>query len=187
MLLASPIFFLLPGPGRHVVRPSEQPSLGPILKRGRELPLHAGIQALAASSASAVASAIANEMEADAMASGGGSAYGNSSASRPGMVGGVGSTAGATAGTVTNAAASVPESATSAGGSTAGSVGHGRTRHGLRPSYVQRPAHCQQHRGNWHARIALSSQAAHGSVIASYNQSVHLEGGTQIVLRVSSQ
>ena len=158
-----------------------------ILKGGRELPLHAGIQALAASSA--VASASANEMEADAMASGGGSAYGHSSASRPGMVGGVGSTVGATAGTVTNSAASVPGSATSAVDSTAGSVGN-----------TAGPAAASAHLTSQLTAsstgvigmpgLALSTQsstAAQGSVITSSKQNVHLEGGTQMVLRVNSR
>jgi hypothetical protein len=151
-----------------------------ILKGGHELPLHAGIQALAASSA--VASLSANEMEADAMASGGGSAYGHSSASRPGMVGGVGSTVGATAGTATNSAASVPGSATSAVDSTAGSAAasaHLTSRLTASSTGVMgMPG------------LALSTQfstAAQGSVITSSTQNVHLDGGTQMVLRLNSQ
>jgi hypothetical protein len=152
-----------------------------ILKGGRELPLHAGIQALAASSA--VASASANEMEADAMASGGGSAYGHSSASRPGMVGGVGSTVGATAGTVTNTAASVPGSAPSAVGSTAGSAAASAPA----PLTSQLTASSTGVIGM--PGLALSTQsstAAQGSVVTSSKQNVHLDGGTQMVLRVDS-
>jgi hypothetical protein len=150
-----------------------------ILKGGHELPLHAGIQALAASTA--VASASANEMEADAMASGGGSAYGHSSASRPGMVGGVGSTVGATAGTVTNTAASVPGSAPSAVGSTAGSAAASA------PLTSQLTASSTGVIGM--PGLALSTQsstAAQGSVVTSSKQNVHLDGGTQMVLRVDS-
>jgi hypothetical protein len=150
-----------------------------ILKGGRELPLHAGIQALAASSA--VASASANEMEADAMASGGGSAYGHSSASRPGMVGGVGSTVGATAGTVTNTAASVPGSATSAVGSTAGSA--------AASAHLTSQLTASSTGVIGMPGLALSTQsstAAQGSVVTSSKQNVHLDGGTQMVLRVDS-
>jgi hypothetical protein len=116
------------------------------------------------------------------MASGGGSAYGHSSASRPGMVGGVDSTVGATAGTVTNGAASVPGSATSAVGSTAGSVAasaHLTSRLTAGSTGVMgMPG------------LALSTQystAARGSVITSSTRNVHLDGGTQMVLRFNSQ
>jgi hypothetical protein len=157
-----------------------------ILKGGHEMPLHAGIQALAASSA--VASASASEMETDAMASGGGSAYGRSSASRPGMVGGVGSTAGATAGTVTNTAAGVPGSATSAVGSTAGSVGNTA---GSAAGSARLTSHLTASStgviGMPGLALTQSSTAAQSSVITSSTQNVHLDSGTQIVLRVNSQ
>ena len=150
-----------------------------ILKGGHELPLHAGIQALAASSDS---SASANEMEADTMASGGGSAYGHSSASRPGMVGGVGSTVGATAGTVTNTGASIPGSATSAVGGTAGSA--------VASAHLTSQLTASSTGVIGMPGLALSTQsstAAQGSVITSSKQNVHLDGGTQMVLRVNRQ
>ena len=157
-----------------------------ILKGGHELPLHAGIQALAASSDS---SASANEMEADTMASGGGSAYGHSSASRPGMVGGVGSTVGATAGTVTNTAASIPGSATSAVGGTAGSVGN-TAGSAVASAHLTSQLTASSTGVIGMPGLALNTQsstAAQGSVISSSKQNVHLDGGTQMVLRVNRQ
>src|SRR6267143_2033139 len=138
-----------------------------ILKGGHEMPLHADIQALAASSA--VASASASEMETDAMASGGGSAYGRSSASRPGMVGGVGSTAGATAGTVAN--------------STAGSVGNtAGSAAGSAHLTSQLTASSTGVMGMPGLALTQSSAAAQSSVITSSTQNVHLDSGTQMVL-----
>ena len=152
-----------------------------ILKGGHELPLHAGIQALAASRA--VASASANQMEADAMASRGGSAYGHSSASRPGMIGGVGSTVGATAGTATNTAATVPGgAATSAAGNTAGSA--------AASAHLTSQLTASSTGVIGMPGLTLNTQsstAAQGSVITSSKKNVHLDGGTQMVLRVNSQ
>src|SRR5256712_4973401 len=93
-----------------------------ILKNGQEIPLNAGIQAIA--SAQSSASAAGSDM--DAMGGVGASAAGSGMTGGGGALGGVTSTAGGAAGTVTNTAANVGgvaggtvNSAANAGGSNA--------------------------------------------------------------------
>jgi len=94
-----------------------------ILKNGQEIPLNAGIQAIA--SAQSGVSAAGSEM--DTMGGMGASAAGSGAAGSRGALGGVTSTAGGAVGTVTNTAANVGgvaggtvNSAANAGGSIAG-------------------------------------------------------------------
>src|SRR2546429_2316937 len=154
-----------------------------ILKNGQEIPLDAGIQAIA--SAQSSASAAGSDMA--AMGGRGASAAGSGTAGGRGALGGVTSTAGGAAGTVTNTAANVGgvaggtvNSAANAGGSIAGTskgaVG------GLNTA-GQLTSNSQGVFGlnglNLSAAVSNSTQ---GSVITSAGKNVHLDSGTRMLL-----
>ena len=159
-----------------------------ILKNGQEIPLNAGIQAIA--SAESSASAAGSDM--DAMGGMGASAAGAGMAGGRGALGGVTSTAGGAAGTVTNTAANVGgvaggsvNSAANAGGSIAGTskgaVG------GLNTA-GQLTSNSQGVFGlNGLNLNAAGSSATEGSVITSAGKNVHLESGTRMLLVSQAQ
>src|SRR5437660_1996929 len=155
-----------------------------ILKRGEEIPLSVGIQAIAAAQNNA--SAAGSDM--DMMGSMGASAAG----SGRGALGGVTSAAGGAAGAVTNTAANVGgaaggavNSAANAGGSIAGAsqgaVG------GLNAA-GQLTSNSQGVFGlnglNLSAAVSNSTQ---GSVITSAGKNVHLDNGTRMLLVSQTQ
>src|SRR6266480_4054291 len=154
-----------------------------ILKNGQEIPLNAGIQAIA--SAQSSASAAGSDM--DTMGGMGASAAGSGMAGGRGALGGVTSTAGGAAGTVTNTAANVGgvaggtvNSAANAGGSIAGTskgaVG------GLNTA-GQLSSNSQGVFGlNGLNLSAAGSNATEGSVITSAGKNVHLDSGTRMLL-----
>jgi hypothetical protein len=167
-----------------------------IPKKGPDVPVHAVVQAVAPSQAQSVAGM--DDIGMGAMGEGSGMAMGQAQAGRPaggglvggggGLVGGVGSTVNSTAGMATNTAGNLGSTAggavnsavnTGAGltGSAAGLDSAGRLTstssgviglHGLnlRPS---------------------AASATEGSVITSAERNVHLDGGTQLLLRVASE
>ena len=159
-----------------------------ILKNGQEIPLNAGIQAIA--SAQSSASAAGSEM--DTMGGMGASAAGSGMAGGRGGLGGVASTAGGAAGTVTNTAANVGgvaggtvNSAANAGGSIAGAskgaVG------GLNTA-GQLTANSQGVFGlNGLNLNTAASNATEGSVITSAGKNVHLDSGTRMLLVSQAQ
>ena len=156
-----------------------------ILKNGQEIPLNAGIQAIA----SAQSSASAAGSDLDTM---GASAAGSGMAGGRSPLGGVASTAGGAAGTVTNTAANVGgvaggtvNSAANAGGSIAGTskgaVG------GLNTA-GQLTSNSQGVFGlNGLNLSAAGSNATEGSVITSAGKNVHLESGTRMLLVSQAQ
>jgi len=159
-----------------------------ILKNGQEIPLNAGIQAIA--SAQSSASAAGSDM--DAMGGMGASAAGSGMAGGHGALGGVTSTAGGAAGTVTNTAASVGgvasgtvNSAANAGGSIAGAskgaVG------GLNTA-GQLTSNSQGVFGlNGLNLSAAGSNATQGSLITSAGKNVRLDSGTRMLLVSQAQ
>ena len=156
-----------------------------ILKNGQEIPLSAGIQALA--SAQSGVSAAASDM--DAM---GASGAGSGMAGGRGAVGGVTSAAGGAVGAVTNTAANVGgvaggavNTAANAGGSVAGAskgaVG------GLNAA-GQLTSNSQGVFGlNGLNLSAAASNATQGSVITSAGKNVHLDSGTRMLLVSQAQ
>ena len=156
-----------------------------ILKNGQEIPLNAGIQAIA----SAQSSASAAGSDLDTM---GASAAGSGMAGGRSPLGGVASTAGGAAGTVTNTAANVGgvaggtvNSAANAGGSIAGTskgaVG------GLNTA-GQFSSNSQGVFGlNGLNLSAAGSNATEGSVITSTGKNVQLESGTRMLLVSQAQ
>jgi hypothetical protein len=154
-----------------------------ILKNGQEIPLNAGIQAIA--SAQSGASAAGADM--DSMGSMGASAAGSGAAGGRSALGGVTSTAGGAVGTVTNTAANAGgiaggavNSAANAGGSIAGAskgaVG-GLNAAGQLTSSSQGVFGLNGLNLN-----AAASNATEGSVITSAGKNVHLDSGTRMLL-----
>jgi hypothetical protein len=159
-----------------------------ILKNGQEIPLNAGIQAIA--SAESSASAAGSDM--DAMGGMGASAAGSGMAGGRSALGGVTSTAGGAVGAVTNTAANVGgvaggtvDSTANAGGSIAGAskgaVG------GLNTA-GQLTSNSQGVFGlNGLNLSASASSATQGSVITSAGKNVHLDSGTRMLLVSQAQ
>ncbi len=139
-----------------------------ILKNGEEMPLALSIQAIGRSQAAAAA------VEDDAMATGSPATTRPSSA-RPsgggGVLGGVQSTAGGVVGTADSTAGGVVNSnAGAVGGAVSGSLS--TATHGV----VGMPG------------LSLASQnstSANGSVITSQSSNVHLDSGTEMILRAN--
>ncbi len=145
------------------------------LKGGQEVPLSATIQAMAKSEENASAATMGAEPNMGGQRAGGMSS-GRAGASG-GMVGGAAGTVGAATGTVANT--------TSAVGSAAGGTVNGATSAG---SMARIPATSQGVIGL--KGLSLNGEAANstqGSVISSNSQNVHLDSGTQLVLRVNSK
>ncbi len=159
-----------------------------ILKNGQEIPLSAGIQAIA----SAQSSASAAGSDIDTMGGVGGSAAGSGAAGGRGALGGVTSAAGGAVGAVTNTAANVGgvaggavNTAANAGGSVAGAskgaVG------GLNAA-GQLTSNSQGVFGlNGLNLNAAASNATQGSVITSAGKNVHLDSGTRMLLVSQAQ
>ena len=154
-----------------------------ILQNGQEIPLSAGIQAIA----SAQSSASAAGSDIDTMGGAGASAAGSGAAGGRGALGGVTSAGGGAVGAVTNTAANVGgagggavNSAANAGGSIAGAskgaVG------GLNAA-GQLTSNSQGVFGlNGLNLSAAGSNATQGSVITSAGKNVHLDSGTRMLL-----
>ncbi len=159
-----------------------------ILKNGQEIPLNAGIQAIA--SAQSSASAAGSDM--DEMGGMGASAAGSGMAGGRGALGGVASTAGGAAGTVTNTAANVGgvaggtvNSAANAGGNIAGTT---KGAVGGLNTAGQLTSNSQGVFGlNGLNLSAAGSNATEGSVITSAGKNVHLESGTRMLLVSQAQ
>ena len=141
-----------------------------LVKGGREIPLNATIQALAASQSNVAANEPVMEPGAP------GNSSGNMAPGRAGnggMIGGAAQTAGTAAGTATNAAGNVGTAA----GSTATAGSNARL-----------SASSQGVAGL--PGLSLSAAAANNtqaSVISSQNKNVKLDSGTQMLLRVNSK
>src|ERR1700675_4206128 len=159
-----------------------------ILKNGQEIPLNAGIQALA--SAQSSVSAAGSDM--DTLGGMGASAAGSGMAGGRSGLGGVASNAGGAVGAVTNTAANVGGTAggavnpaANAGGSIAGAskgaVG------GLNAA-GQLTSNSQGVFGlNGLNLSAAGSNATQGSVITSAGKNVHLHSGTRMLLVSEAQ
>ena len=138
-----------------------------ILKNGSEMPLSVAIQAIGRSRAGAAG------MEDDTMASGGGT-MGSSAAPASGGGGGVLGGARSTAGGVVNTAGSTVGGAVNSRGAAGGAVSSSLS--ASSQGVVGLPG------------LSLSSQtstSANASVISSQGSNVHLDGGTEMILRVN--
>jgi hypothetical protein len=138
-----------------------------ILKNGTEMPLALGIQAIGRSQASAAA------MADDTMAPGSTGAMGSTGARASGgggVLGGVGSTAGSVVNTAGSTAGAAVNTAGGATGAVSGSLS----------------ASSQGVVGMPGLSLATrTSTSANGSVISSQGNNVHLDSGTEMILRVN--
>jgi hypothetical protein len=150
-----------------------------VMKDGRQIPLNASIQALAASQSSAMAGAGSD----DVMASGGamGTASGGARAGG-GVLNGATSTVGATAGGVVNTAGSVP-------GGTAGNLGAMARSTGAVGGLTSSGRLASNSSGVFGLEglsiASAASGAAQSSMIVSSAKNVHLDSGTQMLLSVA--
>ena len=159
-----------------------------ILKNGQEIPLSAGIQAIA----SAQSSASAAGSEIDTMGGAGASAAGSGMSGGRGALGGVTSAAGGAVGTVTNTAANVGgvaggavNTAANAGGSVAGAS---KGAIGGLNAAGQLTSNSQGVFGlNGLNLNAAASNATQGSVITTAGKNVHLDSGTRMLLVSQAQ
>ena len=158
------------------------------LKNGQEIPLHVGIQAIAAAQNSAMADTGAGDAMAMGSASGmGGGAVGSGGGmvrAGGGLVGGAGSTAtgvvGSTAGTVGSTAGGAVDST---GRVAAGAAGSAR---GV-ASGAQLTSSTQGVVGLQGLSLnAAGSNTTQGSVITGTGRNVHLDSGTQMMLHASA-
>lgn len=149
-----------------------------VLKDGRQLPMNSVVQALAAAPASSalpVGDDGFGAMGSGSMASSG-SMAGRGSAAGGGLLGGVTSTARTAVGTVANVGGGTTGAVNSTLGSTANLAG------GLQGALSPTSSGVMGLKG-----LSLASDAANsaqGSVITSPGKSVHLDSGTQMVLRI---
>jgi hypothetical protein len=159
-----------------------------ILKNGQEIPLSAGIQALAAAQSSASAAGT----DLDAYGGAGASAAGSGASGGHGPLGGVTSAAGGAAGAVTNTAANVGGAAGGAVNSAAGAggsvVGASKGAVGGLNAAGQLTSNSQGVFGlNGLNLNAAASNATQGSVITSSGKNVHLDSGTRMLLVSQAQ
>jgi hypothetical protein len=159
-----------------------------ILKNGEEIPLNAGIQAIAAAQSNV--SAAGSEM--DTMGSTGGSAVGSGAAGGRGALGGVTSSAGGAVGTVTNTAANVGGAA---GGAASTAANAGGSIAGASKGAIGGLNAAGQFTSNSQGVFGLNglnlntaaSNATQRSVITSAGKNVHLESGTRMLLVSQAQ
>ena len=159
-----------------------------ILKNGQEIPLSAGIQALAAAQSSASAAG----SDVDAFGGAGASAAGSGAAGSRGGLGGVTSAAGGAVGAVTNTAANVGGTAGGAVNSAAGAggsvVGSSKGAVGGLNAAGQLSSNSQGVFGlNGLNLNAAASNATQGSVITSTGKNVRLDSGTRMLLVSEAQ
>lgn len=144
-----------------------------VLKNGQQVQMESVVQAIA--SAHTAATSMDDDM--GAMASGSMASTGAASGGgRSGLLGGVGSTAGAATGAVANVGGNATGALNSSVGSTA-NVGHG-----VNGALTSSSSGVVGMKGLSLATAA--SNATEGSVITSTGKSVHLDSGTQMMLRV---
>jgi hypothetical protein len=152
-----------------------------ILAKGQEVPFNASIQALAVAQSAATATAGADDMMASGGAMGGMSGGARSGG---GLVGGVASSAGATAGSVMNASSSVP----SATGGTLSTVTRSTGAVGGLTTAGQLTSNSSGVFGLRGMSLdSATSGAAQGSMIVSSTRNVHLDSGTQMLLKAGGQ
>jgi hypothetical protein len=150
-----------------------------VLKNGQEVPLTASIQAIAAAQQNASADLVGDTAQDGAAASGGAVASGRGAVGGAGgLVGGTTRTVGTTGGTLVNTS----ESVTGGAGATLHGTGSALNASGQLTS--------SSHGVVGLHGLSLNSEnasATQGSVIASQAGNVHLDSGTQLILRVNAR
>ena len=154
-----------------------------VLKNGRQVPFNASIQALASAQA-----AIANSTGADDRMAAAGGMGAERGMARGGLVGGVASTANATAGAATGTVMNTASSASvNAGGSLDAATRSSGDAGGL-TSTGRLASNSSGVFGLDGVSIdTAASTATQGSMIVSGTKNVHLDSGTQLLLRTNMQ
>jgi hypothetical protein len=156
-----------------------------VLKNGEQVPFNASIQALASAQTAAAASTGADEM----MASGSGmGAVPGSARGGGGLVGGVASNAGATVGAATGSVMNTASSVPSATGGSLNTVARSSGAVGGLTSTGRLASNSSGVFGLEGLSIdSAASSATQGSMIVSATKNVHLDSGTQLLLRTNAQ
>jgi hypothetical protein len=142
-----------------------------VMKDGRELPLNASIQALAAAQSTAALNSGPMAEPAGAPAG-----MGPGRSSNSGVIGGTAQTAGNVAGAATSAAGNVGSAAGSTVGSATGAATNARLN-----------TNSQGVVGLSGLSLTGGADSAQGAVISSQNKNVKLDSGTQMMLRVNGK
>jgi hypothetical protein len=142
-----------------------------VMKDGREVPVNASIQAIAAAQNNA---AVSNEPMIGQPTGGPGGAPGH--AGSGGVMGGEGRTVGSVAGTATTAAGNVGNTVGSTLGGATGAAGNARLN-----------TNTQGVIGLSGLSLNAASDANQGTVISSQNKNVKLDSGTELMLRVNTK
>jgi hypothetical protein len=156
-----------------------------VMKNGQRVPLHAGVQALAAASSQASASLGDDE----GMVGGGARGFAGGSGRAGGaLLGGAGGAVGGAAGIGGGVAGSAGRVASGTVGATANAAGSAATHAGG----LDAAGHLMSNSSGVFGLQGLSlssaaSNATDASVVTSKTQNVHLDSGTQMVLRVAKQ
>ena len=156
-----------------------------ILKNGQEVPFNASIQALAAAQTAAAASTGADDIVASGsgMASGQGMTRGGG-----GLAGGVASTAGATTGAATGSVMNTASSMPATAGGSLNTVARSTGAVGGLTSTGRLASNSSGVFGMEGLSIdSAASSATQGSMIVSTTKNVHLDSGTQLLLRTAGQ
>ncbi len=156
-----------------------------VLKNGQEVPFSASIQAMAAAQSVTMAATGAD----DAMASGSGmGAVQGTSRGGGGLIGGAASTAGTTAGATTGTIMNTASSVSSTSGGTLNSVAHSTGAVGGLTATGRLASNSSGVFGLEGLSLgSAASSATQGSMIVSGAKNVHLDSGTQLLLRTSGQ
>jgi hypothetical protein len=150
------------------------------LKNGEQVPLHLGVQALAAAS-SQTSAALADD---GAMVAGGGSAAGSGRAAGGGLLGGAGGTVGGVAGATGGVAGNAGRTVGGTVGTTAGAAGSATGNVGGLNAAGQLSSSSAGVFGLQGLSLTSAvSNATQASVVTSKTQNVHLDSGTQMLLR----
>jgi hypothetical protein len=156
-----------------------------VLKNGQQLPFNASIQALASAQSAAAASSAGDDL----MASGGGMGAAQGSArSGGGLVGGATSAAGAAAGATTGTVMNTSSTLSSTAGGTINSAARSTGAVGGLTSSGRLASNSSGVFGLEGVSIdSAASNATQGSMIVSETKNVHLDSGTQLLLRAAAQ
>ena len=156
-----------------------------VMKNGQEMPFNASIQALASAESASAASTGAGDMmnSGSAMGAGQGSARTNG-----GLAGGVASTANATAGSAAGAVMNTASSAPMNAGGSMNTIARSSGAVGGPNSAGRLASNSNGVFGMEGLTIdSAASSATQGSMIVSATKNVHLDSGTQLLLRTTAQ
>lgn len=159
-----------------------------LLKNGQEMPVHVVIQALAAAQTATSTSLGDSDLMSSTSGMGSAAGSGRASASGGGLLGAAGSTVGAAAGAVTNTAGAAGNTVGGAVDATANTAASATG--AVAGSNVAGMLNSSSTGAIGLKGLSLNSEASNatqGSLIVSSTRNVHLDSGTQLLLRAENQ